>query len=328
VNEDIPMSNMVRLLAAIVLSLFANLADAQDYPTRPITLVVPYPAGGGVDAMARIVADKLSVALGQQVVVDNRGGGSGLVGTRAVIRAAPDGYTLLLGHTGTISINPSLYANSGYDPRKDLAAVGLIASMPVALIANPAFPANTIGEMIALMKANPGKYNIGTSAVGTGGYLSAELFKSVTGVDAQIVPYKGTAGVMNDLLGGHVPVAFGVLPPALGNIQSGTLRVMAVLSPARFSLLPDVPTAAESGMPGFSSVLHYGLLAPAGTPAAIIARLNKELRALTDNDEVRKRIHLEGGDPLTSSPEEYAADIDAEETKWSTLIRKLNLKVE
>jgi tripartite-type tricarboxylate transporter receptor subunit TctC len=328
VNEDIPMSNMVRLLAAIVLSLFANLADAQDYPTRPITLVVPYPAGGGVDAMARIVADKLSVALGQQVVVDNRGGGSGLVGTRAVIRAAPDGYTLLLGHTGTISINPSLYANSGYDPRKDLAAVGLIASMPVALIANPAFPANTIGEMIALMKANPGKYNIGTSAVGTGGYLSAELFKSVTGVDAQIVPYKGTAGVMNDLLGGHVPVAFGVLPPALGNIQSGTLRVMAVLGPARFSLLPDVPTAAESGMPGFSSVLHYGLLAPAGTPAAIIARLNKELRVLTDNDEVRKRIHLEGGDPLTSSPEEYAADIDAEETKWSTLIRKLNLKVE
>jgi tripartite-type tricarboxylate transporter receptor subunit TctC len=133
---------------------------------------------------------------------------------------------------------------------------------------------------------------------------------------------------MNDLLGGHVPVAFGVLPPALGNIQSGTLRVMAVLGPARFSLLPDVPTAAESGMPGFSSVLHYGLLAPAGTPAAIIARLNKELRALTDNDEVRKRIHLEGGDPLTSSPEEYAADIDAEETKWSTLIRKLNLKVE
>jgi tripartite-type tricarboxylate transporter receptor subunit TctC len=316
------------LACALALTASAVPASTQDYPTRPITLVVPYPAGGGVDAMARIVADKLTAALGQQVLVDNRGGGSGLVGTRAVIRSAPDGYTLFLGHTGSISINPSLYANSGFDPRKDFSPIGLIAAMPVALIANAKFPAQTIADVIALMKTNPGKYNIGTSAVGTGGYLSAELFKSVTGIDAQIVPYKGTAGVMNDLLGGHVPVAFGVLPPALGNIQSGTLRVIAVLSPARFSLLPDVPTAAETGMPGFVSVLHYGLLAPAGTPAPIIARLNKELRALVDAEEVRKRIHLEGGDPLTSSPEEYAADIDAEETKWSSLIRKLNLKVE
>ena len=322
-------ARFARLLAcAFALAALAVSASAQDYPTRPITLVVPYPAGGGVDAMARIVADKLTIALGQQVLVDNRGGGSGLVGTRAVIRAAPDGYTLLLGHTGTMSINPSLYANSGYDPRKDFSAIGLIAAMPVALIAHPSFPAKTIADAVALMKANPGQYNIGTSAVGTGGYLSAELFKSVTGVDAQIVPYKGTAGVMNDLLGGHVPVAFGVLPPALGNIQSGTLRVIAVLSPTRFSLLPDVPTAAETGMPGFVSVLHYGLLAPAGTPAPIIARLNRELRTLVEAEEVRKRIHLEGGDPLASSPEDYAADIDAEETKWSGLIRRLNLKVE
>ena len=319
---------MLRLIAAIILIALIAPASAQDYPTRPITLVVPYPAGGGVDAMARIVADKLTAALGQQVLVDNRGGGSGLVGTRAVIRAAPDGYTLMLGHTGSISINPSLYANSGFDPRKDFSAVGLIASMPVALIANAKFPAKTITDVIALMKAEPGRYNIGTSAVGTGGYLSAELFKSQFGLDVQIVPYKGTAGVMNDLIGGHVPVAFGVLPPALGNIQSGALRAIAVLSPTRFSLLPDVPTSAESGVPGFVSVLHYGVVAPAGTPKPIIERLNKELRAVVDNDEVKKRIHLEGGDPLTSTPEEYAADIDAEETKWSTLIRKLNLKVE
>ena len=200
--------------------------------------------------------------------------------------------------------------------------------MPVALIANADVPARTIGDLIALMKANPGKYNIGTSAVGTGGYLSAELFKAVTGVDATIVPYKGTGGVMTDLLGGHVPVAFGVLPPAMGNIQAGTLRAIAVLSDQRFSLLPDVPTAAESGMPGFVSVLHYGLLAPAGTPRGIVDRLNAELRKLVSNDEVRQRIHAEGGDPMTSSPDEYAADIDQEETKWSTLIRKLNLKVE
>src|SRR4030095_7102992 len=192
-------------------------------PTRTVTLVVPYPPGGGVDAMARIVADKLSAALGKQVVGDNRGGGSGLVGTRAVIKSPPDGYTLFLGHTGSISLNPSLYANAGFDPRKDFTAIGLIASMPVALIAHPSFPAKTVGEAVALLKANPGKYDTAPSAVGTGGYLSAELFKSVTGIDAQIVPYKGTSGVMNDLLGAHVPIAVRVLAAALGNIQSGTL---------------------------------------------------------------------------------------------------------
>jgi tripartite-type tricarboxylate transporter receptor subunit TctC len=309
---------------------FATLAAPAraDYPTRTVTLVVPYPPGGGVDAMARVVAERLSVALGQQVVVDNRGGGSGLVGTRAVVKAAPDGYTLLLGHTGSISINPSLYANAGYDPRKDFAPIGLIASMPVVLIAHPSFPVKTIGDFVALAKKEPGKLNLGTSAVGTGGYMSAELFKATAGIDVAIIPYKGTALVMNDLLGAHVPVAFGVIPPALGNIRAGMLRAIAVASPTRTSLLPDVPTFAESGMPGFESVLHYGLLAPAGTPRPIIDRLNAELRKLAGNDEVRKRIAAEGGDPMTSSPDEYAADIDQEETKWATLIRRLNLKVE
>jgi len=303
-------------------------AFAEDYPSRQITLVVPYPPGGGVDAMARVVAEKLSGALGQQVVVDNRAGGSGLVGTRTFIKNAPDGYTLFLGHTGSISINPSLYANAAFDPRKDFAPIGLIASMPVALLANPAFPAKTIGDVVAIAKKEGAKFNIGTSAVGTGGYLSAELFKSITGVDAAIIPYKGTGQVMNDLLGNHVPIAFGVLPPALGNLQAGTLRAIAVLSPQRFSLLPDVPTANESGLPGFESVLHYGVLAPAGTPRPIIDRLNAALRALVDTEQVKQRILAEGGDPMTSTPEEYAKDIDAEETKWGTLVRKLNLKVE
>jgi tripartite-type tricarboxylate transporter receptor subunit TctC len=278
--------------------------------------------------MARVVAEKLAVALGQQVVVENRAGGSGLVGTRTFIKNAPDGYTLFLGHTGSISINPSLYANAAFDPRKDFAPIGLIASMPVALLANPAFPAKTIGDVVAIAKKEGAKFNIGTSAVGTGGYLSAELFKSITGVDAAIIPYKGTGQVMNDLLGNHVPIAFGVLPPALGNLQAGTLRAIAVLSPQRFSLLPDVPTANESGLPGFESVLHYGVLAPAGTPRPIIDRLNAALRALVDTEQVKQRILAEGGDPMTSTPEEYAKDIDAEETKWGTLVRKLNLKVE
>jgi len=318
----------IAVLAAAAAFFLNGPSDAQTYPARTITIVVPYPPGGGVDTLARIVADKLSAALGQQVIVDNRGGGSGLVGTRSVIRAAPDGYTLMLGHTGSISINPTLYANANFDPRKDLTAIGLIASMQVALIAHPSFPAKSVADVIAMAKKEPGKHNLGTSAIGTGSYLTAELFKSLAGVEMQLVPYKGTAQLMNDLLGGHVPVAFGVLPPALGNIQSGTLRPLAVTGPQRFSLLPDVPTATESGLPGFESVLHYGLVAPAGTPKPIVERLNKELRVLVNTDEVKKRINQDGGDPLTSTPEEYAADIDREETKWGTLIKKLNLKVE
>jgi len=320
--------HLIALVLAALAAGTASAAVAQDYPTRTVTLVVPYPPGGGVDAMARVVAEKLSHALGQQVIVDNRTGGSGLVGTRAVIKSAADGYTLMLGHTGSISINPSLYANAGFDPRKDFAPIGLVASMPVVLVANPAFPAKTIADVVTLAKKEGSKFNIGTSAVGTGGYLSAELFKSITGVEATIIPYKGTGQVMNDLLGGHVPVAFGVLPPVMGNLEAGTLRGIAVVGPTRFSLLPDVPTANESGLPGFESVLHYGVLAPAGTPKPIVDRINNELRAIVATEEMKKRINSEGGDPLTSTPEEYAADIDKEERKWGTLIRKLNLKVE
>ncbi|MBI4275393.1 MAG: tripartite tricarboxylate transporter substrate binding protein [Rhizobiales bacterium] len=318
------------LLAAIlaVLCAFAGMARADDWPSRPITLIVPYPAGGGVDAMARLVAGKLSAVLNQQVIVDNRGGGGGNIGARAAARAAPDGHTLLLGHTGTMSINPSLYANAGYDPRKDFAPIGLLATMPVALLAHPSFPAKTVRELIALVKQQPGKFNVGTSAVGTGGYMTAELFKATTSVDMTIIPYKGTAPVMNDLLGGHVPIAFGVLSPALGNIAAGTLRVIAVASPTRMRLLPDVPTVAESGLPGFVAVLHYGLLAPAGTPRPIIERLNKELGILAQADDVKQKIALEGGDPLTSTPEEYAIDIDKEEIKWRTLVKRLGLRVE
>ncbi len=303
-------------------------AAAQNFPAHAITLVVPYPPGGGVDAMARVAGDKLSAALGQPVVVENRGGAGGNIGTRFVAKSKPDGYTLLLGHTGSISINPSLYANAGFDPRKDFAPIGLMASMPVALLAHPSFSGRTVADVIAYAKANPGKLNIGTSSIGTGGYMSAELFKATTGIDVTIVPYKGTGLLMNDLIGGHVPVAFGVLPPALGNLQAGTLRAIAMLSRTRFSLLPDVPTAEESGLPGFEAVLHYGVLAPAGTPKPIVDRLNAELQKLVESPDVQQRIHAEGGDKLVSTPEEYAADIDREATKWGTLIRKLNLKIE
>ena len=319
----------VVVIAGALAPLFIfGAALADNYPAHTITLVVPYPPGGGVDAMARVVAEKLSGALGQQVIVDNRAGASGLTGTRSFIRSAPDGYTLFLGHTGSICINPSLYSNAGFDPRRDFAPIGLIASMPVALLAHPSFPGTTVRDVVTVANREAGRFNIGTSAVGTGGYLSAELFKAISGIEAVIIPYKGTAQLMNDLVGNQVPVAFGVLPPALGNLQAGTLRAIAVLSPTRFSLLPQVPTAAESGLPGFESVLHYGLLAPAGTPRALIERLNAALRGSVETEEVRKRIQAEGGDPLTSTPDEYARDIDSEEAKWGTLVRKLNLKVE
>jgi tripartite-type tricarboxylate transporter receptor subunit TctC len=218
-----------------------------------------------------------------------------LSATRVVAQAAPDGYTLLLGHTGTISINPSLYVHAGIDPRKDFAPIGLIGSMPVVLLANPSFTAKTVADFIALAKKDPGKLNLGTSAVGTGGYMCAELFKAEAGINVAIIPYKGTAPMMNDLLGGHVPIAFGVLPPALGNIAAGKLRAVAVASLKRSSLLPDTPTFDESGLPGFEGVLHYGLLAPAGTPKDIVDKLSVELRKLVDTEDVKQRIRAEGG---------------------------------
>jgi tripartite-type tricarboxylate transporter receptor subunit TctC len=325
--------SIARATAASVLALAALVvprlaAAAEKYPLRPITLIVPFPAGGGVDAVARIVADKLAAGLGQPVVIDNRGGAAGVIGMRMGARAANDGYTLVLAHTGSTSINPSLYANAGYDPRADFAPIGLISSTPVMLMAHPAFAANTIAALIAMAKKEPGKINFGTPPPGTGGYLAAELFKSMSGAEMTIIPYKGTAALTTDLLGGHVPIGFNVIAPALGSLRGGGLRAIAVAGPTRSSLFPNVPTVNESGLPGFEAVLHYGLLAPAGTSKEIIAQLNKQLRTLVASADVRDRIAADGGDPLSSSPEQYAADIDQEEAKWSVLIKKLNLKVE
>ena len=318
-----------RILALTLFALLLpHVAAAADYPSRPINLIVPFPAGGGVDAMARIVADKLAGALGQPFVIDNRGGAAGVIGMRMGARANPDGYTLIIAHTGTTSINPSLYASPGYDPRADFAPIGLIASTPVVLMAHPAFPAKSVAELIAMARKAPGEINFGTPPPGTGGYLGAELLKAMAGIDVTIIPYKGTAALTTDLLGNHVGIGFNVIAPAMGSLKSGGLRMLAVAADRRSSLFPDVPTVSEAGLPGFEAVLHYGLLAPAGTPRDIVARLNKELRAIVDSPEVRERIAAEGGDPLASSPAEYAADIDREEAKWSALIRKLNLKVE
>jgi len=320
--------------AALILALISTLilapvggASAQSYPSRTITMVVPFPAGGGVDAMARITAERLTAALGQQVIIDNRGGAAGVIGTRASTKAAPDGYTLVMSTSGTTSINPILYANPGYDPLKDFTPIGLVAATPIAVMAHPSFPAKTLGEMIVLAKTSR-QLEAGTPPPGTENYLAAELFKSMTGADMTIVTYKGTGPLTNDLLGGHIAVAFNTLGPAMGNIQSGLLRVLAVAGPKRSGLLPDVPTAEQSGLPGFEAAVRYGLLAPAGTPRPIIDRINKELQAMAGSDATRALIAAQGGEPLASSPEEYAADIAREQAKWGPLIRKLGLRVD
>jgi tripartite-type tricarboxylate transporter receptor subunit TctC len=314
------------LLAALVCAP-ARQAGADEYPNRAITLVVPYPPGGGVDAMARLVASKLSAPLGQQVIVDNRGGGGGNIGARAVAKAAPDGYTLLLGGAGSITINPSLDPNAGYSA-KDFAPIGLIASMPVVITVHPSVAAHSVPDLIALAKQRPGKLDVGTPNRGSGAYLAAELFKTMAGVELTLIPYKGAAPLTNDLVAGHIGIGFNTVPPALGNIQSGNLRPIAVTSATRTSLLPDVPTVAESGLPGFEAMLHFGLLAPAATPRSVIDRLNGELNALLALEDAKKRIAADGGDPFAGTPAEYEAYIAREIQKWSALIRRLDLKLD
>jgi len=315
------------LAAALILILTAAClvpyrARAEDYPTRAITLIVPYPAGGGVDNMARVVAQKLGVALGQQIIIENRPGAGAVIGTRAAAKAAPDGYTLVMFTTGI-----TLPANAGFDIKQDFAPVGTIASTPIVMMAHPDFPAKSLAEVIALAKKEPGKLSAGTQPPPTLNYFAAELLKVMAGVDITIVTYKGTGPLTNDLVGGHVPLAFNTTAPALGNIQAGKIRAIAVAAPKRSAALPDVPTAAESGLPGFEAVLYYGIAAPAGTPRPIIERLNKELRAVVTSDETAKRIVSDGGDPAVTTPEEYAENIAREEGKWRALIDKLGLVV-
>ena len=322
------MPNLV-IAAFSIAAIFAGVSSvvAQDYPTRPITLVVPFPAGGGNDALARVVSEKMSRTLGQQVVVENRGGAGGTIATRAVAKGAPDGYTILLTYTGTLYINPTLYPNAGYDPRKDFAPIGLIGWQPSVLTVHPSLPARTPSELVAYAKANPGKINYGF-VPGTVGHITTEMFVRSAGIDVARIPYKGNGPAIGDLIGGHVSMMVLSLSPILGNVKAGTLFALAVTTPDRSKLLPDVPTIAEGTVPGFSAAIRYGLAAPAATPAPIVERLSRELRAAVMSEEVRARMLSEGAEPVASTPAEYAAEIDAEERKWSALVKSLNLKVE
>jgi len=313
------------LIAAI--GAAAPLA-AQPYPNRPITLVVPFPPGGSATIIARSIADKLGDALGQQIVVDNRGGAGGSIAARQVAKSSPDGYTIMLAFTGTLAVSPMIFANVGYDPRRDFAAIGLVGMAPSVLAVHPSIAAHSVADLIKIAKAAPGKIHYGSPGIGTTNHLAGELLASMADVKLVHVPYKGTGPAITDLLGGHIAMMFAPIPAAHGNVSSGMLRALGVTSLQRSRLLPDVPTVAESGLPGFEVAQRSALLAPAGTPRTIIERLNRELNAVLATEEVRQRLAVEGGEPIPGAPEAYAADIDREEKKWKQLVNAIGLKGE
>ena len=327
------MHDYVRAARAIVVAAVAAWvvglacpAVADDYPVRPITLIIPLPPGGSNDILARAVSDKMGAALGQKIIVESRNaGGSGTVGTRQFTHAAPDGYTILLGYTSTLATGPSLFRNVGYDPRKDFAPIGMIATAPALVLVHKDVPARTVGDLIALMKNAREPYQVGTPGIGTVNYLASVLFAQQAGVKVEQIPEKGSEPLIADMMGGFVKVGFNPIPVSRAALDGGYIRALAVTSQKHSTLLPDLPTLAESGLPGFDATLSYGLLAPAGTPAPIIDRLNQVLRAALADDDVRKRIILEGAEPTPTTPSEYAAVIDREETKWSAVIRAAGL---
>ncbi len=319
---------MKQTLTAALFAASALLSAAhaqQDYPNRPITLVVPYAAGGGNDVMARTVAEKMSKTLGQNIVVENRAGAGGSIATRQVARAAPDGYTLVLGGTGTLAVNPTLYDNVGYDPRKDFAPVGLIGTGQLIVVINPTVPARTIPELIALAKKEPGKLSYASAGVGSGIHLGAVLFEMMADIQLTHVPYRGTAPALTDLIGGHVQMYFSSIPSMIALAKEGKVRPLAVAGPVRSPVFPDLPTVAET-LPGFEAVLHYGIVAPAGTPDPIIRKLNAALREAVNAPDTKMRMATDGTEPFPSTPEEYSADIDKEEKKWSAIVKRSGAK--
>jgi tripartite-type tricarboxylate transporter receptor subunit TctC len=322
-----PEMSRFLLAAATLLALLDALpATAQPYPMRPITLVVPLPPGGTNDIMARIIGERMTKLLGQQIVVENRAaGGSGTVATRQVARATPDGYTILLSYTTTFATAPSMYKNAGYDVRKDFAPIGLIAVSPSLVLANKDVPVKTIPELIAYIRKSGEPFQYGSPGVGTFNHLAAEMFARAAKVKLMAIPYKGSNPLTTDLIGGHVKIGFNPIPVSRGAIEAGHIRALAVTTAKRASVLPNVPTLAEQGLAGFDYSLRYGLSAPAGTPPAIVERLNKALNAALADEAVIKRIRHEGAEPNPITPAEYGKDIDEEETRWAAIVKELGL---
>lgn len=316
------------LCAAVGLSGAVVDAHAQTFPVRSITLVIPFAPGGSTSIVGRAIADKMGQLLGESVVIDNRPGAGGTIGTKAVAKSDPDGYTILLGYTGTLAIGPSLYKNAGYDPRKSFAPIGMIGNAPSAVVVHPSFPAKSVAELIDYARVNPGKVNFGSAGVGSVNHITGEYFARSAGITLVHIPYKGTGPALTDLLGGHIPMALAPIPAVHANVAGGLLRALAVTGKTRSGLMPDVPTISESGLPGFDASLYYGLVAPAGTPQPVIDKLNKVLRAALATDEVKKQLALDGTDVTPGTPEDYAAFIDKDERKWSELVKAAGVEQE
>lgn len=304
------------------------LAQTTDFPSKSVTMVVPFPPGGGTDAGARIVAQRLSVKWKQPVVVENKGGAAGQIGAEFVAKAKPDGYTLLMGNIGTQAINPSLYRKMAYDPDKAFAPVSLVAELPLAMMVNPAVPAKTAQEFIALAKSQPGRLSYSSSGAGGGPHLAAEMFKQGSGTFVLHVPYKGGGPAISDLIAGHVQLSFMTVLEASGHIKSGKLRALAVTSAKRVEAFPELPTLAESALPGFNSISWIGLLAPAGTPPELVDKLSADVREVLASEDVKSRLVGLGGIPQGNTPAEFARMIESDRKRYAQIIRERNITVD
>jgi tripartite-type tricarboxylate transporter receptor subunit TctC len=314
---------------AIALGLAIALpaaALAQDYPGKPIRLVVGYSPGGTTDIIARIIGAQLSKTLHQAVVVENRPGAGGNIGADFVAKAAPDGYTLMLGTAGTMAVNPWIYKNMPFDTVHDFAPISLIASLPNLMVVNPKVPARNVQEFVAWAKQHPGKVFFASSGIGNTPHLTAELFNQTTGLNMIHVPYKGSGPAMTDLVGGKVQVMFDNMPSAIGHARSGELRALAVTSPKRVSSAPDIPTVAESGYPGFKVVTWFGLFAPAGTPSAVIERLNREVADAVRDPQVHKHLLDLGAEPTSNSPAEFSKLVKDEKETWGKVVKAAKIQ--
>jgi tripartite-type tricarboxylate transporter receptor subunit TctC len=316
-----------RLLALAVALASAGAARADDYPSHPIRLVVPYAAGGGADSVARVIAKRVGETIGQPIVIENRGGAGSIIGTELVNKSAPDGYTLLMGQSGPISINPAVYKSLPYDPLKDFAPVAMTTSYPYIMVVSPALGVKTLGEFVALAKSKPGELNYGTTGVGAANHLVTELFDSRAGIRMTHIPYRGTALAVTDLLAGHVQVVFSDPISALQHIHAGTLVALAVTSKERSPVAPDVPTIAESGYPGFDAIAWHGILAPAGTPPAIISKLNAEIVAALKDPETRELLEKQAMQTVGSSPEAFSDFIRQDIAVWKQVAEQAKVEV-
>ncbi len=312
---------MIRRLSCFALLLIAIEALGQTYPAKPIRLVVPFPAGESVDATARLVGQSWSAALGQQILVDNRGGAGGTIGSEAVAKSPPDGYTLLWGNVGPLAIGPSLYKKLGYDVAKDFAPVSLVATLPFVLFASPVLPANSVTELVAYAKAHPGEINFGSTGVGSGLHLIAELFKSVAGIQIVHVPYKGIAQALPEMMSGKVQIAFNTIPAFLPHVKAGRLKALVITAPARSPLLPEVPATPEVGLAALQGGSWHAVVAPAGTPREILAKLNQTLVATLAAPELRAQLAGQGAQPVGGSPEELRKFMQVEAEKWGRVIQ-------